>query len=96
MNKNRIIALSIAAFTLTAPLVGVAVAAPVPPKTFDQKNAKEHLSKHQKYPATKAELVASCENLVDFSAEDKKWFSATLPDKTYKSAAEVTAALGLK
>jgi hypothetical protein len=67
-----------------------------PPKGFDKKNAKEHLTKHQNYPATKAELVASCTNLMDFSAADKKWFSDTLPEGTYASAADVMKALNLK
>ena len=75
-------------------LTGSAFASP--PKGFDTKNAKEHLAKHQNYPATKAELVASCQNLVDFSAADKKWFSESLPEGTYRSAAEVMKALGLK
>jgi hypothetical protein len=57
------------------------------------KNITEHLNKHQKYPATKAQLVAECQNLSDFSATDKQWFAATLPEGTYNSADEVVAAL---
>jgi hypothetical protein len=74
---------------------GSAVAA-TPPKGFDRKNAREHLTNHQTYPATRAELVASCENLVDFSAEDKKWFGEALPEGRYASAADVLKVLGLK
>jgi hypothetical protein len=57
--------------------------------------AKDHLMNHQTYPATKAELVASCNDLSDFSAEDKKEFEQKIPDKTYNSADEVIAALGM-
>lgn len=54
-----------------------------------------HLKKHQMYPATKEELIKECNDLSDFSDQDKKWFSDNLPDKTYKSAEEVMMALGL-
>lgn len=60
----------------------------------DAANAKKHLQEHQKYPATKAELVAECDNLSDFSAEDKAEFTRMLPEGTYQSADEVTKALG--
>lgn len=57
--------------------------------------AKDHLKNHQKYPATKAELVAECDSLSDFSEEDKKEFVSKLPGGTYNSADEVIQALGL-
>lgn len=63
---------------------------------MDTKNALKHLKEHQKYPATSAELFAECDNLSDFSDEDKAWFKENLPEGTYKSADEVVAALGLK
>ncbi len=59
----------------------------------DWKNIQMHLKEHQKFPATKAELVASCNSLSDFSEADKKWFAETLPDGTYKSAGDVVKAL---
>jgi hypothetical protein len=63
----------------------------------DIKNAIEHLREHHTtWPATKAELVAECNNLSDFSAEDKAEFEGNLPDRTYNSPEEVIAALGLK
>lgn len=55
----------------------------------------DHLKNHQKYPATKAELVAECDNLSDFSEEDKKEFSSKLPGGTYNSADDVIKALDL-
>ena len=61
----------------------------------DIKNAIKHLSSHQKYPATKAELVATCNSLSDFSGEDKQEFESKLPEGTYNSAEEVAEALGL-
>ena len=57
--------------------------------------AKDHLKNHQKYPATKAELVAECDGLSDFSEEDKKEFASKLPGGTYNSADEVIQALGM-
>lgn len=58
-------------------------------------NVISHLKSHQKFPATKAELVAECDNLSDFSEEDKKEFSSKLPGGTYNSADDVIQALGL-
>ena len=59
----------------------------------DWKNINMHLKEHQKFPATKAELVASCNSLSDFSEADKKWFADKLPDGSYKSAGDVVKAL---
>lgn len=55
----------------------------------------EHLMKHQSYPATKADLVKECNELSDFSAGDKEWFTNNLPEGMYNSAEEVMDALGL-
>lgn len=59
------------------------------------KDAVDHFKMHQKYPATKAQLVAECNNLSHFDADDKKWFSDTLPEGNYNSAEEVMKALGM-
>ena len=62
----------------------------------DQAKLKEHnklraeITK-QKYPASKAEVVAHVKGI---KADDKKWFEETLPDRTYSSADEVMSALG--
>jgi hypothetical protein len=58
-----------------------------------RKQTSEHLTKHQTYPATRAELLASCKNLMEFSDGEKKWFAAHLPEGTYNSADEVMKAL---
>ncbi|MEK7556943.1 MAG: DUF2795 domain-containing protein [Patescibacteria group bacterium] len=57
--------------------------------------AKQHLKEHVGYPATKADLVAACNGMSDFTAEDKKWFMDNLPEGTYNSAEEVEKALGM-
>lgn len=56
--------------------------------------AVDHLRNHQTYPASKDDLVKECNNLSDFSAEDKKWFEENLPEGTYNSAEDVMMALG--
>lgn len=56
----------------------------------------DHLRTHQKYPATKAELVEACNKLSDFSDQDKKDFTDKLPDRTYNSADEVIKALEIE
>jgi len=63
---------------------------------IDRKKATEHLTKHQTYPATRAELLASCKNLMDFSDAEKKWFAAHLPEGSYASADEVVKAVWKK
>lgn len=60
----------------------------------DIKKAITHLREHQDYPATKMELLATCDELSDFSEEDKNWFEKNLPDGKYESADEVIATLG--
>lgn len=77
----------------TTPLETSAVATSPGPQNSD--NIKMHLRDHQKYPATKAELVAECNGLADFSAEDKAWFANALPDRTYTNADDVITTLGL-
>jgi hypothetical protein len=81
--------------TMVAPTVGqISVAAGAETTAqLDRNKAAEHLNKHQSYPATRAELLASCKNLMEFSASEKKWFAAHLPEGTYGSADEVLKAV---
>ena len=58
------------------------------------KDAIDHLKTHQTYPATKADLLITCNQLSHFSDEDKKEFADKLPEGTYNSAEEVMAAVG--
>jgi|GEM_PF-2998555 len=60
---------------------------------IDRQKASEHFLKHQTYPATKAQLMAACKNLMDFSDSEKSWFADHLADRTYSSADEVMATL---
>ena len=62
----------------------------------DQQRLAEHNKlrmeiKKVKYPAEKAAIVSHVKGI---KADDKKWFSETLPEKTYNSADEVFSALG--
>lgn len=59
------------------------------------KGAIDHLKTHQTYPASKEDLVKECNELSDFSEEDKQWFIKNLPEGTYNSAGDVMGALGL-
>ena len=61
----------------------------------DEKHVREHLASHVKFPATKADLLKACNDFSDAAAEDKKWFTDTLPDGTYASADDVLKALGM-
>jgi hypothetical protein len=62
-------------------------------KKPDLDKVGQHLRQHQNYPATRAQLLASCKGLVDFSAGEKRWFAEHLPQGTYQSADEVLKAL---
>ena len=59
--------------------------APAAMSKEDQDKLKEHNKlraeiKKVKYPATKADVVSHVKGI---KADDKKWFSDTLPEKTY-------------
>jgi len=62
----------------------------------DLEKLGQHLRDHQKYPATRAELLASCKGLVDFSPAEKRWFAEHLRAGTYGSADEVLKAIARK
>lgn len=62
---------------------------------MDKKTLKDHLEMHQDFPATKAEMMKTCEEMSDVSKEEKEWFEKTLEDKTYTSANDVYMALGM-
>jgi hypothetical protein len=63
------------------------------PAGVDMKKLSSHLKEHQKYPATRKQLLEACFDLKDFSEVEKKWFITTLPDRTFKSADDVVSAL---
>lgn len=62
----------------------------------DMKKVTQHLKEHQTYPATRAELLASCNELADFTPSEKRWYADHLPVGTYKSAADVLKAINHK
>lgn len=62
---------------------------------INKKGAIDHLRLHATHPASAEKLKRDCENLSDFSKEDKEWFMAHLPNDTYTSADKVIMALGL-
>ena len=65
---------------------------PLQPPSGDVAKIQAHMGQHVTYPATKKDLVTACNNLSEFSDADKKWFEATLPDRTYQNADEVKRA----
>jgi hypothetical protein len=99
VKSTRIIALALGLAVAPAAVVsahaetGGAETAAVKP---DMKKVTQHLKEHQKYPATRAELLAACNDLVDFTPAEKRWYAEHLPEGTYKSAAEVLKALKSK
>ena len=91
--KTLALSLSLFAGAAVLPHVERPVAAKAGKVKVDWNRVEQHLREHQQYPATKAELVAACKNLVDFQPSEKKWFATTLPEGTYNSADEVLKAL---
>lgn len=62
----------------------------------DTEAEKEHIRTHAGgYPTSRQALIQACNNMSDFSEEDKKEFAEKLPDRTYNSPEEVFAALGI-
>jgi hypothetical protein len=95
--RNIIQAITLS-LTLAAGLAGgaqpVAAADKAPHgQVANRKKVLDHLKNHQQYPATRAELLAACESLKDFSDAEKKWFADQLPEGTYGSADEVMKAV---
>jgi len=60
----------------------------------DHLRMRDHIAKSVKYPATKDSLVRTFNGLHDIKPDDRKWFEATLPSKTYETPDEVMTALG--
>jgi len=52
-----------------------------------------HLKNHVKYPASRAEVVAACNNMSDMHATNAAWFQKNLPEGRYSSPNEVLGAL---
>ena len=62
---------------------------------MDKAAAVDHIRNHAGgYPTTAASLKQACNNMSEFSAEDKQWFMDNLPEATYNSPEEVMKAVG--
>ena len=59
----------------------------------DRAKVIAHLKEHVKYPVSRSELLKVCADTPEFTAGEKKWFEANLPEGTYKSAGEAIAAV---
>lgn len=59
----------------------------------DRAKVIAHLSEHVKYPVSRGELLKACADTPEFTAGEKKWFEANLPEGTYKSADDAIAAV---
>ncbi len=57
------------------------------------RTAVEHAKHHIKYPASREEVVAACNNFADVPKEDATWFSKNLPKGTYRNPEQVFKAL---
>ncbi len=75
-----------------ASTAGTTVAASSRP---DAAKAVKHMKDHVKYPASRAAILAACADTPEFTADEKKWLSDNLPERTYASADDVVAALHL-
>jgi len=81
---------------IPAPLGTVAQAAPttVKPMKPDMQRVAQHLNEHVKYPATRQQILDACAQTKEFTAGEKAWAGAHLPERTYASAEDVLKALG--
>ena len=56
-----------------------------------------HLRDHvAKWPASKQDIIATCQNMSDITSGEQKWFMETLPDKVYDTPEDVVKALEMK
>lgn len=58
-------------------------------KTKIPKGLLEHINDHVDYPATKSDIVKSCNSMEDVSNSDKKWVEKILPEKLYMGPTDV-------
>lgn len=59
----------------------------------DTRGVIRHFKQHQFYPASKSDLMETCNNLSDITNADKEWISRNLPDGEYRTAEEVIKTL---
>ncbi len=59
----------------------------------DPQKLASHLKAHVGYPATRAQVLAACKQMSEFTAGEKAWFAARLPEGNYQNAGEVLKAI---
>jgi hypothetical protein len=52
-----------------------------------------HLKNHVTYPASRSQVVAACNEMMDVPSEDREWVSKNLPEGNYRTPADVVTAL---
>lgn len=57
---------------------------------------KKHLTEHVSYPASREDIVQSCNRMEHASDDEKKYVSENLPDGTYESAEDALDVLGME
>jgi|tagenome__1003787_1003787.scaffolds.fasta_scaffold20187579_2 hypothetical protein len=92
-----VLGLTLGLGTALAPVAsnGTAMAdSAVKAKKPDMQRMADHLRQHVKYPATRKQILDACADTDEFSAGEKAWAAAHLPQGTYASPDEVLEALG--
>ena len=54
-----------------------------------------HIGDDVSYPATCSDLVTACNNMSEFSSDEKTWFSEALPHGSFNTAEDVKRAVGV-
>jgi hypothetical protein len=52
-----------------------------------------HLKSHVKYPASRSQVIAACNEMSDITDADKAWIIGNLPEGTYRGPTDVVNAL---
>jgi len=52
-----------------------------------------HIKKHIMYPATRTQVVATCNNMSHIDSANRDWFNKNLPEGTYRNPTEILNAL---
>ncbi len=57
------------------------------------KTELEHIKHHIKYPANKAQVIATCNNMMDVPSADKEFVTKSLPEGSFKGPDDLVKAL---
>jgi hypothetical protein len=52
-----------------------------------------HLKNDVQYPASRGQVLAACNNMMDVQPADREWITTALPEGTYGNPGEVVSAL---